>query len=141
MRTLFLLSLVFIILSGCASEKLSPAEVVRENYRAMETEDIQLYRKTVTGARESTADTLLVMFFNEYDVAYSIDSIETIGELGDIAQVRTVVTATDRGGPNKFHDNRMVAIHKLRLDRGKWKIFYSEIEKPTLLEKVEVAAE
>ena len=119
---------------GCGGERPSPLDAVRESYRAMDSEDIDAYLATVTGPRAAAAETLLADFFADYDVAYSIDSIELVSEMGNVAQVRTVVTATDRGGPKKFHDNRMVAVHKLRFEHGKWRIFFSDVERPKMLD-------
>ncbi len=135
MRIFILFLSIAIFFIACETERQSPIDTVRANYAAMGNEDIAAYLETVTGARSAVAETLLSVFFEDYDVAYSIDSIELAGEIGNVAQVRTVVTSTDRGGPNKFHDNRMTATHKLRLERGKWRIFFSEVEKPEMLEQ------
>ncbi|HHS50358.1 MAG TPA: hypothetical protein ENN07_04505 [candidate division Zixibacteria bacterium] len=133
MRNFALVITVVAVFFACSVERPSPEETVRSSYLAMENEDIEAYLETVTGPRAAVAGTLLVSFFDEFDVAYSIDTIELLGEIGDVAQVRTVVTATDRSGTGNFRDNRMEAIHKLRFERGKWRIYFSEVGEPVFL--------
>ncbi|MCK5833736.1 hypothetical protein KAH81_08720 [bacterium] len=141
MKYLFLFIMLLLIFIACEAPKQSPLDTVKANYMAMQNEDIEAYLKTVSGPRAYVAGTLLVKFFEDYNVDYNIDTIELLGEISDVAQVRTVVTATDRKGANEFHDNRMVAIHKLKFDAEGWRINLSEVEKPVFLDKTPVVAD
>jgi len=122
----FLLMALSLAFFSCKLEKPAPEQTVIDNYRAMDEENISNYMKTVTGPRAAIADTLLEELFRDYDVSYTIDTIQLLSMVGDVAEVRTVVTARDEGGPKKFTDNRMVILHKLRYEHSKWLIFFSE---------------
>ena len=132
MKRMVLVLAALLSVLACTGERPAPEKTVIENYRALEAEDAEAYRQTVGGARASVADTLLEELFNDYDVTYEIDTIELLSMVGDVAQVRTVVTARDVGGPNKYHDNNMEAVHKLKYENGSWRIHFTEVGRPKL---------
>ena len=127
------LSMAFIL--GCGVETSSPEEIVLKSYRALDDEDIGAYLSTVSGPRADVAGSLLIELFEDYDVSYTMDTIELLSEVSDVAMVRTVVMARDEGGPKKYHDNRMVAYHKLKYDNNRWTIYFSEIDRPQILNR------
>ncbi len=133
-RTIFAVAIASILLAGCSADRGDPAQVVRDYYRAMDEENVELYYSTVSGARADIAGVLLEKFFSEYDVTYNIDTLFIVSQTGDKAQVLCRVTSLDAGGPKKFHDNRLTILSKLRYRNGRWTIYDAETDKPVLLD-------
>jgi hypothetical protein len=122
---LLLIPLFFL---ACAKEA-TPEQTVIDNFKALQNENVELYMSTVSGARADAAGQLLPTLFADYDVLYTIDTLQVLSNVGGLAQVRAVVTAKDKGGPKKYHDNQMVFIQKLENKNGKWFIISAEIER------------
>ncbi len=125
-RYLLLAVLPVILLFGCAQEN-DPVQVVRDYYRAMETEDVKLYMSTVSGPRADAAGDYLEKYFTNYDVQYTIDTIGLLSKIGNEAQVLSIVTARDAGGPKKFTNNRVTVLNFLRKHNNSWTIYDSEV--------------
>ena len=123
--------IIAFLVFACAKE-MTPEQTVIENFKALGDENIQLYMATVGGPRADAAGQLLSTLFSDYDVAYTIDTIQLLSNVGGMAQVRTVVTAKDKGGPKKYHDNQMVFIQKLSKENGKWVIVSAEVERKNI---------
>jgi len=134
-KVLIALFLVFIVIGCDKRASQDPIQVVQTSYEAWENEDIEAYLSTVSGARADVAGTLLVKFFESYDITYTIDSIELVSQLNDQAVVYTVVTARDKGTASKFTDNITRSYHKLKKENGIWTIYFSETKKPEIIEK------
>ena len=127
-----LLSILFV---ACTTESPGPKETVINSYLALDQEDANLYMTTVTGNRAVMASSLLAGFFEDYDVSYTIDSIEVVSEDKKRAEVFALVSARDEGGPKLYHDNKTATYHKLHLMNGKWKIESTVIDEFTFLEQ------
>lgn len=136
-RYLILFFLIFLVSISCQSPKSTPEQTVIDNFKAMDEENISKYMKTVTGPRAGIADTLLKELFRDYDVSYTVEDIKLLSVVDEIAQVKTVVVAKDEGGPKKYRDNRMVFLHKLRKEHGKWLISFSEVLEMEIFDKTQ----
>lgn len=134
MKKLFFIIIPLLLIMACAQEN-TPESVVRDYYRAMDEEDIELYMSTVSGARADIAGDLLEKFFDNYDVSYTIDTLLVLTKVGDKAQVICVVTAMDEGGPKEFSDNRITVLNKLQRKYGKWTIYDAETSTPIKLDE------
>jgi len=135
MKALILLTIPVLMLLSCGFTQNDPEEVVRDYYRAMDEEDVELYMSTVSGPRADVAGLYLDKFFADYDITYTIDTLFTLSKVGKEAQVLCVVTAKNEGGPKKFTDNRITVLSKLRLDRGIWTIYNAETSEPIKLDE------
>ena len=135
MKKFFIAVVIVLFVMACVQEN-DPEKVVREYYRAMDEEDFELYMSTVSGARADIASDLLIKFFENYDVSYTIDTIATLTRVGDKAQVICMVTARDEGGPKKFSDNRITVLNKLRRKNLRWTIYDAELSEPVKLDSL-----
>ncbi|RKZ31118.1 hypothetical protein DRQ36_03215 [bacterium] len=139
MRTIVLVAFFGVaVFLACGYETPDPTQTVIDNYRAMDEENTSLYMSTVSGPRADIAGTLLESLFVNYDVSYTIDTVELLSKIKDQAQVRSVVTMRDQGGPKYFRHMRVVSLHKLHYENGKWTIYFTETEKPQILEETPV---
>ena len=120
-----------ISMCGCA-EKIhvegDPKTIVYENVKAMEDEDLDRVMATIDDENENYEGTknMARQLFKMYNLKYTLDSVQVMGETESEAKVRCLQTTTKLSGP-AFRDNRIDIVHRLRKIDGYWKIYSSQV--------------
>ncbi|WP_157076628.1 hypothetical protein [Sutcliffiella cohnii] len=103
-------------------------EIIKQNLIAAENKDLKAYMSTLhteAPAYASTSD-MMEEFFSTYDVKYTWDEIEVVEIKGTEAEVRVVQTTLNIGDV-PFDDNRLEAVHTMKVEDGEWKIYATEV--------------
>lgn len=97
------------------------------NLEAMEEEDLDKYMSTISIPSDeiSSTEETLKKYFRNYDLKYAIEDFQVLTTDNDDAQVQVVQTTKKIQGLD-FRDNRVTAIHHLKLINGQWKIFKTD---------------
>lgn len=110
------------------AEEQAAKEVVRENVRALENEDMDAMKATLHPESPKYSQTVEGMrsVFQQYDLTYDLE-IESVEVDGEEARVEAVQTTRKESGP-AFRDNKMWATHVLRKYEGEWRIYDTIVE-------------
>ena len=124
----FILTVFTIGLLGCGQKGgSSPEEVIMKNAEYMEKEDMSGVKSTIdhdSPNYDASLNTIQFLFDN-YDLKYTIESIEIIEQSENEAKIKYVQLTTKVNGP-AFKDNRYTGIHTLKKKDDGWKIYSTE---------------
>ena len=121
---LILLILMLLILIGCNKQEAgSPIEVINLNTEYMTKEDISGVEITLDKDNPDFEQSMKMvkLLFDTYDLDYKIESLETVEQNENEAQIKFVQLTTKISGP-EFRDNRFTGIHTLKKKSDGWKI-------------------
>jgi hypothetical protein len=118
---------------GCAREPeipKDPVSVVQENIKAMNDRDLDRAMATIDEQSPSYDQTKQVAkkLFEMYELKYELANVKVIVQTEDEARVGCIQTTKKVSGPG-FRDNRIDFVHTLRKVDGRWKIYYSNVNK------------
>jgi hypothetical protein len=133
LAVLFVIILLSTAVPGCSQEAETPNDpvsVVKENIKAMNSEDLDKAMATIDKQSASYDQTkeIAQRLFDIYDLNYALDSVRVIMQTDDEARVACVQTTSKVTGP-AFRDNKIDFVHTLRKVDGIWKIYNSKIMK------------
>lgn len=113
-----------------AAEQRAVLAVINANTRALQTENLSAYMKTIDPRAPgySTTQQPLQRLFAAYDVRYQINSLRVSAFTKDVAQVTFDQSSFKVRGP-AFQNNRIIGVHTLRKYRGAWKLFSTRADK------------
>ncbi|MGE5436215.1 MAG: hypothetical protein ACM3O3_03225 [Syntrophothermus sp.] len=120
---LFLFLLISSTFLGCLDDKEACIELVKENLKAAEEENVDAYLKTIDPNSPSYVMTKSVMtnLFNIYDLEYKLIDASVLEIDEQSAKVRVVFTTRKIKGP-QFNNNKVSAVHYLTKVNDEWKI-------------------
>ena len=121
---LILLNLMLLIFIGCNKQEAgSPIEVINLNTEYMTKEDISGVETTLDKDNPDFEQSMKMvkLLFDTYDLDYKIESLETVEQNENEAQIKFVQLTTKISGP-EFRDNRFTGIHTLKKKSDGWKI-------------------
>ncbi|MEN2768537.1 hypothetical protein [Ornithinibacillus xuwenensis] len=104
-------------------------DVIHENLKYAEEEDIDPYVDTIASAAREATRTQTTQIFELYDIDYEILNAEVVEEQPDsiVVEVQQQSIATFVAEGYQFNDNVSVARHTLINEDGEWKISATEI--------------
>lgn len=117
---------------GCLNttdEEAAIEPLIMKNAQTLEDEDLSGYMSTIhpdSPAYDTTED-LIAELFDMYKLTYDVKSVKVLSIDGNEARVRVRMITSKISGP-EFGDNDLTAVHVLKQDGGKWKIYESIIE-------------
>lgn len=114
--------------SDLSAEEQAAKEVVKENARALENEDMDAMKATLHPESPKYDQTVAQVrqIFQEYDLTYDVE-VESVEVDGEEARVDVVQTTRKESGP-AFRDNKMWATHVLRKYQGEWRIYDTQVD-------------
>jgi hypothetical protein len=119
------------LVAGCSKNVDAELKAVfQTQLDAMNKEDMDAYMASIdpeAGVYASTKATM-PLILQTYDVKATMDSFEVVSKTEDSAQVRTVIVTKKVSGPD-FKDNKVTALHTLKLKNGKWLLTETKVEK------------
>jgi len=129
----FVATLLSISVPGCSQESdvpNDPISIVQENIKAMNEKDLDRAMATVDEQSPSYDQTKQVAkkLFEMFELKYELANVRVISQTEDEARVGCIQTTKKVSGPG-FRDNRIDFIHTLRKVDGRWKIYYSNVQK------------
>jgi len=132
MKQLFSPSIILIFITlvffSCSQKGgSSPEEVVILNAEYMENEDISGVKSTIdsNNPEYDASLSMINLLFDNYDLNYTIESMEIIEQSENEAKIKYVQLTTKVNGP-AFRDNRYTGIHTLTKKDDGWKISSTE---------------
>lgn len=104
---------------------LEAVEVVEDNLRYSQDEDIEGYKSTIVEEARENTEKELESFFNDYDLEHTVLSVKVLEQeeasmLLEVAQQSVVIQAED--GAEEYRDHVAIANHTLIPEDGSWKI-------------------
>ena len=119
-----LLNFLIVIFIGCQKQEAdSPEDVINLNADYMSKEDISGVETTLDKDKPDFEQSMKMvkLLFDTYDLDYKIESLETVEQNENEAQIKFVQLTTKISGP-EFRDNRFTGIHTLKKKSDGWKI-------------------
>ena len=100
-----------------------------KNAQTLEDEDLSGYMSTIhpDSPAYGTTEDVISELFDMYKLKYDVKSVKVLSIDGDEARVRVRMITSKISGP-EFADNDLTAVHVLKKDGGKWKIYETKIE-------------
>ncbi|WP_071461501.1 hypothetical protein [Bacillus massilinigeriensis] len=109
-----------------------------ENMKYAEEENIEKYLDTLLISEQEKELTTQQMepLFQSTDLDYNLESIKVLEAADDMAKVEAVQTTVAKKveGNGQFKNNRVSAIHTMKLDNGMWKTAATEIKNVEYME-------
>lgn len=125
---LLVLSISFLF-CGCGKKNVDIENVINENIKALQSEDVNAYMKTIDKNSVDYDQTKKAVqeLFSSYDLNYQINKIEVASVNDDEAKVKvTQVTKKVKGA--EFTNNKSVIVHILKKVDGIWKISSTTVQ-------------
>ncbi|WP_105901979.1 hypothetical protein [Vibrio gangliei] len=99
-------------------------EVVVDNFKALENEDIASYMDTIhnQSALYQTTENVLKLTFKAYDLKYDLKDVVLVGEDDKYAYAKVVFETHKVRGP-AFQDNQIESLIVFKQINGDWKIW------------------
>lgn len=114
--------------TGGGTDEPQIRDVLRENVRALENNDLDAYMETIHpeaplyDSTEENVSQLIAQF--EIDVDLTIESIEVDG---DHAEANVIQENRETSGAADYQDTRVYITHELRPYQGEWHLYDSNI--------------
>jgi uncharacterized protein YchJ len=129
-----------IAVGGCrkitAQDQNAALECVRANLAAMQKGDLDAVLATIHPESPAYLQTpeLLGGIVGRYQLAYDLEAAE-IEQVGKSSiRVRFVQNTRRISGPDDFPDSRIEGVHVLKRDRGRWKIWFTQVRSAKAIE-------
>jgi hypothetical protein len=129
-RTWIAISLVFVLFLtiGCGNSEVPKAkQVIRDNLKAAENENVEAFMDTRHPESPQFERTRMIMkrTFETYKLSYEVRNLSLDKKTDDEIHLKFTQVTRKESGP-KFRDNKLQGVHILRKDDGKWKIYKTE---------------
>ncbi len=113
---------------GCGSSQDHPAlEVVRENSRTAEKENLDAFMDTIHPEAPiyDRTRTTMKRLIDAYDLTYELSGLKVTKQTKEEVHVEFIQVTKKKSGP-KFRANRVKGVHRLKKHNGEWKIFHTK---------------
>lgn len=121
-------------------------DLLHDNLRALEEEDIEKYMSMIYKSADETlynqTKEVLQISFEGFDLSYEITDIEFLSVSGQAIRARvSQTTKLVKGDRLNFQDNEMIMVHTFRQQDGQWKFYNSVTEDIRYLNEVPATEE
>lgn len=136
MKSLNLLSLLLLLAFVSCSTDSVP--VLNLQIDALNHQDLDAYMQTMHPEGPLYDQTRIIVqnLFQSHELHYELKDLQILEETPDVMRVSFVQT-TKRISGGFFRDNRITGIHELRRDAGVWKVYHTDIQDISYLDRSE----
>lgn len=123
-QSLLLCSALLFSMPSLADTESDVLEVVVDNFKALDQEDVPAYMDTIhtQSLMYKTTENALNLTFRIYDLEYDLQKVSFIGADDKYAYVKVVFETRKLKGP-AFQNNQIEALIVFKQDNGEWKMW------------------
>lgn len=136
-----LLPAVALAFAGCEritdADKAAALATVKQNLEAMEARNAEAVAATIHSQSPHFEKTKMLtdQLFKKYELHYELKEAAVESVARDTIRVRFVQDVVKISGPPDFKSTRTAGVHVLRREDGAWKLWSTENQQVTYLEK------
>ena len=122
-----LLIATLLVFNGCGVDETVQADIdnfIKANVQHAQNEDIEAYMKDLSTNNEqrNTTRARAAELFVDYDLSYTLDSIEIKSAKNENAEVEVTISTRKEAGEKEFNNNQVKMLYTLVQEGGNWKI-------------------